>query len=398
MRAYLWAAELDALEWLTGGSMQTTTTAVTPAVAPPPATTTAHRGRGLAVTAAILAFGSAALGVGSMFPRWDATTSLHDGFYNIVNNLMFVAVLLVAGVFLLLGRSQWVRTAAALLLVGTTAGYLPGIGSDIGTSFVDGGVSAGFWIGQASNVMALAAAVVGLIYALRSGSWSWRPSARVEAPVLTGAIGLFGVLLVFSWTLSETKVFDSTNTLVTETFGPFAARLGESSGFLAGSVLVVVGLLVAVCTRPAALSGFLLIGLTVSGVAKLFGFDQWGFEAAQGGTVGPGPGLLLAHVATLGLLFVGVALATERIDAGAEEDAPRPDTLAPAAPATTPTAPTAYPTAPVPPPPAPIPPPPPPAPSPETQAILAELDDLHARGLLSDAERAAKRSQALDGS
>lgn len=378
--------------------MQTTTTAVAPAVASP-ATKAGGAGKGLAMAAAILAFVSAAISLASMFPRWRDTITLHDNFYNIVNNLMFVVVLLVAGVFLLLARRQWVRTAAALLLAGTIAGFLPGIGSNISTGIVDGGVSTGFWLGQVSNAVGLAAAVVALVYAFRSGSWSWRPSSRVEAPVLAGAIGLFGVLLVFSWTLSATRVFDSTNTLVTESFGPFGANLTESSGFLAGSVLVVVGLLLVVCTRPAPLSGFLLIGLTVSGVAELLGFDQWGFNAAQGGTVGPGPGFLLANIATLGLLFVGIALATERVDTGAEEDAPRLDTQAGAAPpATMPAASIDYQSAPAPPPPPPPPvPAPPPAPTPETQAILTQLDDLHAQGILSDAEHAAKRSQALGG-
>lgn len=337
--------------------MQTSSTV--PAAAPPAVPGgVRRRGQGLAVATAALAFASAAFCVAAFFPRWDTSSSLHDTFANIVNNLLWVAVLVVAGVFLLVSRSSWVRVAAALLVVGCVVGYLPGIGTNVGVGINDGGVAAGFWLGQVSNVLGLAAAVMGLVYAFGSGVWSWRPDGSVTSPVLTGAVGFLGLLLVFAWTLSATRVFDSSNALVNEQFGPLDSRLAETSGFVVGAGMLLLALLLVVCTRPSPLSGFLLIGLMVSGFGDIFGFDRWGFDAAQGGTVGPGPGALCGYLATLGLIFVGVAWAT------AKERADEPAGV-------------------------------PPAPSREALALVAQLDDLYAKGFLSEEEYAAKRARAL---
>lgn len=399
---YLWAAGLESLGALTGKLMQTSTTAAAPAPysweAPPK-----PRGSGLALATAIVAFASAALGIAAIFPRWDSSTTLHDTFANIENNLLFVVVLVVAGVFMLVSRSQWVRAAAALLLVGGVVGYLPGIGSNVGVAVKDGGLAAGFWIGQLSNLAAVAAVAMALTFALRSGVWSWRPTENVQAPVLTTAIGFLAVLMAVSWTLSVSTTFDSSSTLVNEQFGPLASRLGETSGFVVGAAFVVLALLVVVCTRPITLSGFLLLGLTVAGVADIFGADLWGFDASQGGTVGPGPGTALGYLVTVGLLFVAVVLTTSRVEEQEQEPESAPPTAAAgytdamqvAPPATpgpgypVPGYPDATQAAPPPPPPPPI--------APETQDLLDQLDDLHARGLLSSEELAAKRAQALGG-
>lgn len=358
--------------------MQTSTTTAAPAPyaweAPP-----RPRGGGLALATAIVSFVFAALGIVAIFPRWDTSTTLHDTFSNIERNLLFAVVLVVAGVFLLVSRREWVRAAAALLLAGGVVGYLPGIGSNISAAIKDGGVAAGFWIGQFSNLAAVAAAAMAVVFAFRSGVWSWRPTEKAQAPVLTAAIGFLAVLMAVSWTLSTSTTFDNSSTLANEQFGPLASRLGETSGFLVGAALVVLALLVVVCTRPVPLSGFLLLGLTVAGVADIFGADLWGFDASQGGTVGPGPGTALGYLVTVGLLFVAVVLATSRVEEQEQEQAP-------------PAAAAAYPDVPQPPE-----PPPPPVVSPETQAVLAQLDDLHARGLLSSEELAAKRTQALGG-
>lgn len=371
----------------------------TPASAAPvtPAAPAQRRNGGLATATAIVAFVSAALDIAAIFLRWNATTTLHDTFVDVENNLLFAAVLVVAGVFLLVSRREWVRAAAALLLAGHVISYLPGIGSNVSLAVKDGGVAAGFWIGQLANIAGVAAAVMALVFAFSSGVWSWRPSDRAESPVLIGAIGFLGVLLATSWTLSATRVFDASNTLVDERFGPLGSRLAETSGFAVGAALVVLALLVVVCTRPAPLSGFLLMGLTVAGIADIFGFDQWGYDASQGGIVGPGPGVALGYLVTVGLLFVAVVLATQRVETADAEPAPAPPqtptdpyAVAPAAavPATLPAQQPAPPQAP---------PPTPPAPmlSPEAQSILAQLDDLHARGLLSAEEHAAKRAQVL---
>lgn len=363
------------------------------------------RGSGLAIATAAVAFVAALLGIVSLFPRWDADSTLHDTFYNLVANLLFAVVLIVGGVFLLVSRRQWVKTAAALLLAGNVVGYLPGILDDVTIAAKDGGVEVGFWIGQVSNIAAVAAVAMALVFAFRAGEWSWRPSGRVESPVLVGAIGLFGTLLALSWTMSTTKVFDSSNILVNEQFGRLASSLSETSGFMAGAAFVVLALLVVVCTRPAALSGFLLLGLTVAGVADILGVDGWGFSAAQGGIVGPGPGTALLYLVTVGLVFVAVVLVTSRVedtevDTGATAPEPTATPQNPSAPyaqaapspglgqqsTSTETAPP------------PAPPPTPPPVTPETKAVLAQLDDLYASGLLTVEEHAAKRAQVLGGS
>lgn len=387
--------------------MQTSTTVAAPATSA--AAGQRPGGTGLAVATAAVAFASAALTIVAIFPHWDATTTLHDTFADLESNLLFAAVLVVAGIFLLVSRRQWVRAAAALLLAGSVVGYLPQIGSNVGTVLKDGSAAAGFWIGQFANLAGVVAAAMALVFAFRSGKWSWRPSDHVQSPVLMGAIGFLGVLMALAWTLSVSKVFDASNELVTEQFGPLASRLPDTAGFVIGATLVVLTLLVVVCTRPAPLSGFLLMGLTVAGVSDIFAFDLWGFDASQGGTAGPGPGSALMWVVTLGLLFVAVVLATDRVDSETDSEADAATatpaiaaypTEQPAYPVEQPAylgTPQAAPAAEPAPAPAPPPPPAPPVPSPETQAVLAQLEDLHARGLLSDAEYAAKRAQALGG-